>query len=115
MWISLGPVVPKLFEYRATVLRCKSLYNGTFSSTSQGKLEYLEAVRECVDEKHALSTIHGIPALIAVIFQHFLVAFGFWRATNNKLRVIQVALHSHFGYGCWILGGIMDVFKIIGQ
>lgn len=105
MWISLGPVVPKLFEYKATVLRCRSLYNGTYPDTRDGKLQYAGSVRDCINEKHAVSSWHGIPALIAFIFQHFLVAFGFWRATHTKLRLIQVALHSHFGYGCWLLGG----------
>lgn len=105
MWISLGPVVPKLFEYKATILRCRSLYNGTYTDTRDGKLQYARSVRDCVNEKHAVSSWHGIPALIAFIFQHFLVAFGFWRATHTKLRLIQVALHSHFGYGCWLLGG----------
>lgn len=103
MWFSVGPVSPKLLDYKDAVAQCYGAYG---EDTPEG--------RGCVKQV-SFSNPHVPLAIFAFAMQHLLVAFGFIRVANNKFRNIQVILHSHFGHACWLLGGIAGLVAAFGE
>lgn len=103
MWFAVGPVSPKLLDYKDAVAQC----NGAYSHDHA-------AARACIKQV-SFNNPHVPMAIFAFAMQHLLVAFGFIRAANDKIRNIQVILHSHFGHACWLLGAISGLVAAFGE
>lgn len=94
---SSGPVLPKLTEIEEQKRECKALYFG------DARREKRCLLQGSVDNPH-------VPlAISAFVMQHGLVALGFCRAHSLRIRPLQLALHSHFGYCCWLLGAVSSI------